>query len=167
MTIILIGLKIIFICNWRIMALQYYVGFYQISTWISHRFTHVINRFLSVSLSLSSWNKLDHDNLNGLASADFKSPKSAVWSSKQCHPALGSDSRVGKISWKRKWQPIPVCLENSMDRGAWWAPQSMESQRVGHNWATFTHSYSQVADVHRHIVCIIKLIKFANTLCRI
>ena len=110
MTIILIGLKFLFICNWRIMALQYYVGFYQISTWISHRFTHVINRFLSVSLSLSSWNKLDHDNLNGLASADFKSPKSAVWSSRQCHPALGSDSWVGKISLKRKWQPIPVFL---------------------------------------------------------
>ena len=28
----------------------------------------------------------------------------------------------GKIPWRRKWQPIPYsCLENSMDRGAWWA----------------------------------------------
>ena len=25
------------------------------------------------------------------------------------------------------------CLENSMDRGAWWGQQSMGSQRVGHN----------------------------------
>ena len=25
------------------------------------------------------------------------------------------------------------CLENSMDRGAWWAIQFMGSQRVGHN----------------------------------
>ena len=27
----------------------------------------------------------------------------------------------GKLPWRRKWQPTPVCLENSMDRGAWWA----------------------------------------------
>ena len=25
------------------------------------------------------------------------------------------------------------CLENPMDRGAWWATQSTVSQRVGHN----------------------------------
>ena len=30
------------------------------------------------------------------------------------------------------------CLENSMDRGAWWAT-SMGSQRVRHNWATDFH----------------------------
>ena len=29
---------------------------------------------------------------------------------------------VGKVPWRRKWQPPPVfCLENPMDRGAWWA----------------------------------------------
>ena len=29
---------------------------------------------------------------------------------------------VGKIPWKRKWQPAGVLLlENLMDRGAWWA----------------------------------------------
>ena len=34
----------------------------------------------------------------------------------------GFDPWVGKISWRRKWQPTPVsCLENSMDRGAWQA----------------------------------------------
>ena len=30
------------------------------------------------------------------------------------------------------------CLENSMDRRAWWGLQSMDSQRVRHNWATNT-----------------------------
>ena len=41
------------------------------------------------------------------------------------------DPWVGKIVWKRAWQPTPVflpgeshgqysCLENPMDRGAWW-----------------------------------------------
>jgi len=35
---------------------------------------------------------------------------------------------VGKISWRRAWQPTPVFLpENPMDRKAWWA------QRVGHD----------------------------------
>ena len=32
------------------------------------------------------------------------------------------DPWVGKIPWRRAWQPIPVfLLENPMDRGAWWA----------------------------------------------
>jgi len=32
------------------------------------------------------------------------------------------DLWVGKIPWRRKWQPTPVfCLENPMDRGTWWA----------------------------------------------
>ena len=37
---------------------------------------------------------------------------------------MGSISWVGKIPWRRKWQPTPQysCLENSRDRGAWWAP---------------------------------------------
>ena len=34
----------------------------------------------------------------------------------------GLDPRVGKIPWRGKWQPAPYyCLENPMDRGAWWA----------------------------------------------
>ena len=35
---------------------------------------------------------------------------------------LGFDPWVGKILWRRKWQPIPVFLPgNPMDRGTWWA----------------------------------------------
>ena len=34
----------------------------------------------------------------------------------------GFDPQVGKIPWRRKWQPTPVfLLGNPMDRGAWWA----------------------------------------------
>ena len=34
----------------------------------------------------------------------------------------GFDPWVRKIPWRRAWQPTPVfLLENSMDRGAWWA----------------------------------------------
>jgi len=40
---------------------------------------------------------------------------------------------VGKIPWRKKWQPTPVfsCLENPKDRGAWL--QSIGLQRVGHD----------------------------------
>ena len=32
------------------------------------------------------------------------------------------DPWVGKIPWRRKWQPTPVfCQGNPLDRGTWWA----------------------------------------------
>ena len=38
------------------------------------------------------------------------------------HKRQGFNPWVGKILWRRKWQPTSVfLLENSMDRGAWWA----------------------------------------------
>ena len=40
------------------------------------------------------------------------------------------------------------CLENSVDRGAWWAIQSMESQRVWHNWA-----YMHIAKIAKNDSC--------------
>ena len=43
---------------------------------------------------------------------------------------------VGKIPWKKKWQPTPVFLP--MDRGAWWATDNPRGCRVRHNWATNT-----------------------------
>ena len=51
-------------------------------------------------------------------------------------------SWVGKISWRRKWQPTPVSLP-AKSHG--WRNlvtlQSIGSQRVGHDWATsLTHS---------------------------
>ena len=36
------------------------------------------------------------------------------------HKELWFDPWVRKISWRRKWQLQCSCLENSMDRGAWW-----------------------------------------------
>ena len=39
----------------------------------------------------------------------------------QCR-TLGFDPWVGKIPWRREWQPTPVFLpENPMDRKAWQA----------------------------------------------
>ena len=39
---------------------------------------------------------------------------------------------VGKIPWRREWLSTPV----------FWPGEFQESQRVGHNWATFTFSMS-------------------------
>ena len=48
------------------------------------------------------------------------------------------DPWVRKISWRREGHPLQYSgLENSTNRVTWQL-QSMESQRVGHNWATFT-----------------------------
>ena len=53
---------------------------------------------------------------------------------------------VGKISWRRKWQPTPVsCLGNLMDRGAWWATVHGVA-RVGHNLLT---EQQQQIQIHR------------------
>jgi len=56
---------------------------------------------------------------------------------------LRFDPWVGKIPWRRKWQPTPIIP-------AWRIPwpeepgrlQSMGSQRVGHNCATNKSDYS-------------------------
>ena len=50
--------------------------------------------------------------------------------------SLGSITGSGRSPVEGNGNPLQYsCLENSMDRGAWQAT-IMESQRVGHNWAT-------------------------------
>ena len=52
----------------------------------------------------------------------------------------GFDPWVMKSPWRREWLPTPVsCLENPIDRGAWWATV-MGLQWVRHDWATNIHS---------------------------
>ena len=49
-----------------------------------------------------------------------------------------------RLPWRRDSNIIQYsCLENSMDRGAWWL-QSTGLQRVGHNWSEWTQHKSQV-----------------------
>ena len=52
------------------------------------------------------------------------------------------DKRVSYlIPWRKAWQPTPVFLpENSMDRETWWVTVHQGSQRLGHDWATNTHT---------------------------
>ena len=57
---------------------------------------------------------------------------------------LGFDSWVGKIPWRRKRKPTPYsCLENSMDRGAWWAIVH-GSQTAGHDGAHTAQNFMEV-----------------------
>ena len=49
----------------------------------------------------------------------------------------GFNPWIGKIHWSRKWQPTPVFLpEESPRTEEPGALQSMESQKVRHNWVT-------------------------------
>ena len=61
-------------------------------------------------------------------------------------PGLGRSSREGNGT------PLQCsCLENPMDRGAWWV-QSMGSQRVRHDWVTehvYLHAHTRT-HTHTH-----------------
>ena len=66
------------------------------------------------------------------------------------------DPWVGKIPWRRKWQPTPVSLPGRSHRWGAWRLQSMELQRFGHNWActqpkktTFSKPSSQLGAVKK------------------
>ena len=66
----------------------------------------------------------------------------------QCmsHKRRGFDPYVGKIPWRRACNPLwHSCLENPMDRGAWWA-----TQRVGRDWACM-HSYHSIQHFHFYL----------------
>ena len=57
----------------------------------------------------------------------------------------GFVARVGKIPWRRTWQPTPVfLLENPMDRGVWRATVH-GSQRVRQNWGTITFDFYEIS----------------------
>ena len=51
----------------------------------------------------------------------------------------GFDIWVRKIPWRRAWQVQYSCLENPVDRAAWWAIVT-GLQRVEHDWSDLTHT---------------------------
>ena len=67
-----------------------------------------------------------------------------VSSMQETHKRLGWDPWIGKIPWRRAWQPLQYsCLENPMERGAWQATVHRATQswtRLG-GWA-WTHTRS-------------------------
>ena len=63
----------------------------------------------------------------------------------------GCEPWVGKISWRRKWQPTQYsCLENPMDRGAWQAI-AHGIARVRQDLATKPPPWKKSYDQPKHI----------------
>ena len=61
------------------------------------------------------------------------------------------DSWIGKIPWRRKWQPTPVfCLENTVDKGAWRATAHWVA-RVEHDLVT--EQQQEKLNKRSHISC--------------
>ena len=50
-----------------------------------------------------------------------------------CNVRPGFDPWVGKIPWRRKWQPTPVLLTGKFHGWSRRRLQSMGLQRMGHN----------------------------------
>ena len=48
------------------------------------------------------------------------SGKESAYQCRRCK-RCGFDLSVGKIAWRRAWQPLQYSCQNSMDREAWWA----------------------------------------------
>ena len=66
----------------------------------------------------------------------WRTPGGSDGKGSACSAEAGFDLLVGKIPWRREWQPLQYsCLENPMDRGVG-SLQSTVSQRVRHNWVT-------------------------------
>ena len=57
------------------------------------------------------------------------------------------DPWVGKILWSRKWHPLQyICLENSTDRGAWWATVHGATESWTFSSVQFSHSVVSYCD---------------------
>ena len=87
-----------------------------------------------LSLGIIVWFQFGHDCWQ---LSDFPGDSLVKLFACQCGRCrrCGCEPWVGKISWRRKWQPTQYsCLENPMDRGAWWAT-GLGSQTVSHDWA--------------------------------
>ena len=61
------------------------------------------------------------------------SGKEPTWQCRR-HKRHRFDPWIGKIPWRRAWQPTPVFLPGESQGQEPGGLQSIESQRVGHNW---------------------------------
>ena len=91
----------------------------------------------------------------------------------QCrrHKTRGFDPRVGKIPWRRAWQPTPVfslaCrIPRTEEPGGL---QSMGSQRVGHDWSDLAYTrathvlLSQPQSAHKCNCCLSQMTEYHPT----
>ena len=55
---------------------------------------------------------------------------------------------MGKILWRRTWQLQCSCLENPMDRGAWWATVHGVAEEFGQNLVTYKHLLFNISTLY-------------------
>ena len=76
---------------------------------------------------------------------------------------------VGKIPWRRKWQPTPVFLPGKFPwTGEPGRLQSMGSQRVGHDWTTslsYIYIYYKMLYICTHSIFLIHLVTDRCLVC--
>ena len=58
------------------------------------------------------------------------------------------DPWVGKVPWRRKWQPTPVFLPGESRPEEPGELQSRGSQRVEYGGSDFTHAHAFFLDIH-------------------
>ena len=64
---------------------------------------------------------------------------------------VGSIPRSGRSPEGGHGNPLQYsCLENSMDRGAWWV--TAWSQRVDHNWSDVTHTHTHTHTKYHQVL---------------
>ena len=135
----------LFILNWKIIALQYCIGFYQTSAWISHRFTKPVspptwaslpppslfhNSRLSQSPGLSSLSHTENSHLLSILHMVMYVSLGFLVAQRLKHLPVSACNvgDLGLIPWSGRssgegnGNPLQYsCLENPIDRGAWWA----------------------------------------------
>ena len=98
---------------------------------------------ISSSSSLMLIKKFIHSSRSVLGFPGGSSCKEPLCQCRRCKRP-GFNSRVGKIPWRRAWQPTPVFLPGE---SSWREEpdglQSMRSQRVGHDWHNLAHIHLQ------------------------
>ena len=80
----------------------------------------------------------------------------------QCrrHKKRGFNPWVGKIPWRKKMaiHASVSCLENSMDRGAWWATvHGVAKSQTRLSTYTHIHTHNACTCTHTHPLCLMVL----------
>ena len=83
----------------------------------------------------------------------FPGGASGKESARQCrrHKRCGFDPWIRNIPWRRAWKPLQYsCLENPMDRGAWWAMVQKVAKSQTQLKQLKTHAHTHI-HTHTHV----------------
>ena len=124
------------IFNWKIIALQYSIGFCHISTRISHRYI-VVPSLLNLPPTFRPMVLMNLYAGQLRIPWDFPDGSVGKESACQCRRLrrLGFDPWVKKIPWRRAWQPTPIFLPEKSHGQRSLGSYSLKGSRVGNDWA--------------------------------